>query len=268
MSRGPDVRATLVWLAIPFLILVMLTIAVFLTFSSPESRDKFFYLWLIVACTAEYVFFAWAANRLLRRHMGRSVSGATQLTIYVMIVIWLALILGATFLMAQDAVPANRYSDKIALACAILTFLFLAGAIMLYAQDMRISGETARTMSARADLRIRTRDINFACDALRDAQSKNPDHAVDLDRLVKRLDAARTAMDYAPPSKLETAEDDGASQVYDVNRRIIAEVSMLRQSAERLRDGARNVKKEIENVRSEIDNIESMLRERQQILLS
>lgn len=281
-------------LSVAFLLVAMITIVAFLSFGAPapSERTNVFYIWLAVACAAEFILFAWTANWLVGRQSDIRVSGAVIVIIHVMIVIWLVITLYTAFSVTgprrtierlqnqiEDLVSgeseeleveesANRYNDPIAFAYMILTFLFFFGAASLYAVDIIHQQRDRITQAERKQLRVRAPDAQHACVLLRKAADDHPNFAVKTDRLAKRLEGIRTNLDYAPPAKAGTIEEPGGISVADINQQITNEMDLLTKSLKALESDEGNMEATLQQLEAGISRLELLVQQRQQRLLT
>lgn len=266
MKSGISVIRVLAGISLMFALAALVTIGAFLTFVAPDERGKPFYLWLAVVCTAEFVAFAWAADTAIARQAANRLSGAVRVTIHVMIAIWLLATIAAAIFAAGPGRIQNYYNDRLAALYAVLTFLFFFAAFQLYRRDLTAQAEDAVTQIDRSELRKYVGAIDAARDRLRQMAATSAGAGPRIDRIHKRLDALRTSLDYAPPGKLGTVEEQGGVHVDQVNADIIAEVGNLSATIEGL--GTPPADQILAEIEAAADRIESLLRERQRQLIT
>ncbi|MFH0965819.1 MAG: hypothetical protein V2A58_17620 [Planctomycetota bacterium] len=267
MSNGQSARTAVIWLSVMFLAAAIITILAFLTAVSPADRHRPFYIWMAVACAAEFVLFAWTANWSVSRRSPGTITGATRIMIHVLIVIWFLVTLVTAFVATHPRQEQSYYNDRIAIAYAAFTLLFFFGSYLLYAKDLVIQREDRIAQADRLELRAHVADVEEVAQSLRRIADRNPDSAVAIDRLLKRLDAVRTGLDFAPPGKIGTWEEDGARHVDEINARIIGELQELTKSVSDLESGAGSFADGSARLDAVVGRIESSLRRRQHQLL-
>jgi len=267
MANGQSARNTVVWLSVMFLAAAIITIFAFLTAVPPADRGRPFYIWMAVACAAELLFFAWTANWSISRRSPRTITGATRVMIHVLIAVWLLITLLTAVIATHLKQDMSYYNDRIAIAYAALTLLFFFGSYLLYSKDLVIQREDKITQADRLELRAHVVDVEEVSESLRRLAADNPDSGITLDRLVKRLDAVRTGLDFAPPGKIGVLEEDGGRHVDEINARIIGEIQELADSVRDLESGTGPLDDRAGRVDSIVARIESSLRQRQHQLL-
>jgi len=248
-----------------FLLAAIVTIGVFLTLVPPDERARAFYVWMAAVCTGEFLFFAWSANGAITRHVPRRLSGAVQMTVYALIVVWLVATIVAALIVAPPGKVQNYYADTIAAIYAALTFLFFFAAYLLYMKDLAVQQEDRVVQADRLDLRKRVGDIENVAQALRACAQGCSDYAVPIDRLLKRLDGVRTSLDYAPPGKIGTLEEEGGRHVDVVNAKIEKEIDALLTHVAGI--GPQNAEEGIEQMTAILNQIDSLLNERKHELI-
>jgi len=263
--RNQPVFGTLLWLSIVFLLAVWLTTAVFLVMTTGPLTFGF-YLWLAIVCAAEFVFFVWAANYAVGLRLGRRASGAVLVTIHMMIGAWLLL----TILMALvwGAVAQGEYNSTLAVVYGVLTFLFFLAATMLYARDIAVQAEDRITQQQRVELQVRVADVDDLCQQLRTWAAAHIDQLVAADCLVKRLEGIRTNLNFAPPGKIGTLEEDDSRNVREFNTQIASALEEMKSRLAELRTRPQDTPDPLSGLDGVVDRLDSVLRRRQQFLLT
>lgn len=258
--------AALVWTTILFLVAVLITFVIFLSVVGPENRTSSFYIWLSIVCAAEFIIFAWTGSWAVERSSGRRISGGARVTIHVMIAIWLII----TFIVAftVTAAPEGRYQDYVALVYLALTFLFLLGSSTLYGRDLSMRDEQVATQYERARLRSRNFEVDRVRQALRDIASANPEQATRIDRISKRLEGISTSLDYSPPAKAGTWEEEGARSANQITSLIIDRLDALYNDLRAAETGNPDISGLLSTIESKETEIESLLAQRQRHLLT
>jgi len=262
--RDQPVFGTLLWLSIVFLLAVWLTTAVFLVMTTGPLTFGF-YLWLAIVCAAEFVFFVWTANYAVGLRLGRR-AGAVLVMIHMLIGVWLLL----TILMALlwGAVSQGEYNSTLAVVYGLLTFLFFLAATTLYARDMAVQAEDRLTQRQRVELQVRVADVDDLCQQLRTWAAAHDDQLAAADRLVKRLEGIRTGLDFAPPGKIGTLEEDDARNVQEFNVQIASALEEMKSRLTELRTRPQNTPDPLGGLVGVVDRLDSLLRRRQQFLLT
>jgi len=256
----------IVWLAIMCLAAVGITVGIFCLLVPVPSREAPFYFAVSLLCAAELVGFAWLANYRLSRHFRIRVGGATQITIHFLIVVYFVLTLVFALVLAPSAEDSRRFFNGVTLAYAAFVFILLFGAGMLYAKDINLRGEAAEIRGESRGLKVMQVDVERLCGALRESASANPGDAARVERVVKKIEALRTSLEYAPGGKPGTLEEESERSVSDVNEKIAGQLNELMQGAAAAGGGERLADK-LDAIESVVNNIEMLLKERQQQLL-
>ena len=254
-----------VWLAVMFLAATLITTAIFLAMVPSGDRGAGFYLGLSALCAAEFVCFAWMANYRLSRHYKLRISGATQIIIHILIGIYFLVTVVFAIVLAPSHPESEGFFNAVSLSYAALTFLLLLGASMLYARDISLQAEGAAIRAESRPLRLLETDVEQICATLRESARGGSSDAAAVDRLVKKIEALRTSLQYAPPKKSGTLDENGERSVREINKKIAGELSELSKSAADLGSGQPGQK--LGAIESTVNRIEMLLKERQQQLL-
>lgn len=263
MSDSSGRGAIVWWLAGIFVLAAIITITIFHAFVPPENWGATFYIWMTAILGGEFVFFAWLANYGLRRRFGPGRNdGAVLLSIHGMILGWL--LIGIALAVVAGA---SGFGWRLSLVYAALTFFLLFGASALYINNLRTLAEDRAALAQRVDLQVRASDIEQAARDLRAWGTENRAHLGDAERVAKKLDAARTSLDFAPPGKPGTLEEGQARGVADLNAQIGVAIGRLTADLRQLRTAPADPAAGLRALDAGSEELDSLLRQRQQRLL-
>ena len=269
MASRPPLAGALVGTVTLFALAALITIAAFLTFVAPWDRQTGFYQAIAIVCAAEFVFFAWALNWTVSARTAQRVSGATLVSIHVLIGIWLLISLATSIFMAHPPQSRNYYADAAALIQAALTVIFFALAYTLYLKDLALQRENRQARAERRDLQVQVPGVEDVQLALRQLASRFPDQAAGVDRLAKQVDMIRTSLDFAPPAKIGTLEEDGVASTLAATNRIVDRLQALKERAAALDTVTQEEAGALlGELRALVEAVDTALRERQRLLTS
>ena len=254
-----------VWLALMFLAACLITIAIFLVMVSSKDRGAGFYLGVSALCAAEFVCFAWLANYRLSRYYKIRISGATQITIHVLIGAYFFMTVVFALVLAPSPSQSEGFFNAVSLLYAALTFLLLLAASMLYAKDIGLQAEGAAIRAESRPLRLLDVDVEQICMTLLDSAKASSTDSAAVDRVVKKIEALRTSLQYAPPRKPGTLDESGERSVRDINKKITNQFDELTQSAGNI--SGERLGEKLAAIESTVNQIEMLLKQRQQQLL-
>src|SRR3990172_8962171 len=219
----------IVWLAIMCLVAVSITVALFLVLVPLASRGYAFYFAVSVLCAAELVCFAWLVNYRLSRFYEIRISGATQITIHVLIGAYFLVTVIFALILAPSPSESKGFFNAVTLVYAASVFALLLAASMLYAKDIALVAENVRIRAQGRALRVLELDAEQICMTLRDSARKNSGDVAAVDRVVKKIEGLRTSLQYAPGRKPGTLEED-ERRIEDINNKINSGLEALTQS--------------------------------------
>ena len=255
----------IIWLTAMSLAAVLITVGIFSLLVPLESRGTPFYFAISALCAAELICFAWLVNYRLSRFFQIRASGATRITIHVLIVAYFFLTLIFALVLAPSPEEKARFFNAVTLVYAAFVFLLLFAAGMLYAKDINLQAETAEIQSESRSLKLMQVDIEGICMSLRESAKANSADVAAVDRVVKKIEALKTSLQYAPGKKPGTAEEDEQS-IEDINEEINARLNELTQNVADM-DGPDGFGDKLNAVDATVNQIEMLLKKRQQRLL-
>ena len=255
----------IVWLAVMCLVAVSITVALFLVLVPLASRGYAFYFAVSVLCAAELVCFAWLVNYRLSRFYEIRISGATQITIHVLIGVYFLVTVIFALVLAPSPSESKGFFDAVTLVYAASVFALLLAASMLYAKDIGLQAEGAAIRAESRPLRLLEVDVEQICMTLRDSAKASSTDPAAVDRVVKKIEALRTSLQYAPPKKPGTLEEDERS-IEDINNKINSRLKALTQSVANM-GGPDGFGEKLNALDSTVNEIEMLLKQRQQRLL-
>lgn len=255
----------IVWLTAMCLAAVLITVGIFSLLVPIPSRETPFYFAISALCAAELICFAWLANYRLSRFYHVRASGATRITIHVLIVAYFFLTLIFALVLAPSPEDKTRFFNAVTLVYAAFVFLLLFAAGMLYAKDINLQAETAEIRGESRSSKLMQADVEGICMSLRESAKANSGDVAAVDRVVKKMEALQTSLQYAPGKKPGTPEEDERS-IEDINNKINSRLDALRQSIGNM-DGPDGFGEKLNGVDSTVNEIEMLLKQRQQRLL-
>ena len=255
----------IVWLAVMCLAAVSITVALFLVLVPLSSRGYAFYFAVSVLCAAELVCFAWLVNYRLSRFYEIRISGATQITIHVLIGVYFLVTVIFALILAPSPSESKGFFNVVTLVYAMSVFALLLAASMLYAKDISLVAESVQIRTQSRPLRVLEVDTEQLCMTLRESAKKNSGDVAAVDRVVKKIEGLRTSLQYAPGKKPGTLEEDERS-IEDINNKINSRLEALRQSIANM-GGPDGFGEKLSGVDSTVNEIEMLLKQRQQRLL-
>ncbi|MBN2137902.1 MAG: hypothetical protein JW720_08845 [Sedimentisphaerales bacterium] len=256
----------IVWLAGMCLAAVAITVGLFSVMIPPQSRETPFYFALSILCAAELVGFAWLAGYSLSKHFQIRISGATRITIHVLIGAYFLITLLFALGIAPAPEDAGRILNGVTLVYAALVFVLLFAAGMLYARDIGLRTETAADGAESRDLKLVKLDVETIRTALRESAKMHSADAAAVERVAKKIEAIATSLQYAPGAKPAAAEEDGWRSVQDLNDKIKSEIETLSRTVADMSDPA-TFEEKLNAVDATANKIETLLKQRQQQLL-
>jgi len=270
MSATKSRLTVVVWSGILYLVAVCITFSAFLLIVPFENRGTVAYMGLAAVCGAELALFAWHVNMRLLRDARQRISGAVQVTICAMIVVWfvITLVVATQMAAAKAAPPApvtGGWVDRVIVVYSVLTFAFLVAAVALYAKDWSAQDQDKTAQLQRREMRVRVGDVDNVITAVRNHIGRNPDDAATADRMLTRLNGLRTSLDFALPAKAITPEEDGPSDLHDINVRIQGELNELVAAAAKIPE---NAPAAFARADSAIERLDALLKDRQRRLLA
>jgi len=255
----------IVWLAVMCLVAVSITVALFLVLVPLASRGYAFYFAVSVLCAAELVSFAWLVNYQLSRCYEIRISGATQVTIHVLIGVYFLVTVIFALVLSPSPSESKGFFNAVTLVYAMSVFALLLAASMLYAKDISLVAEGAEIRAESRPLRLMEVDAEQICMTLRESAKKNSGDVAAVDRVVKKIEGLRTSLQYAPGKKPGTLEEDERS-IEDINNKINSRLDALRQGIADM-GGPDGFGEKLNTVDSTVNEIEMLLKQRQQRLL-
>jgi hypothetical protein len=208
MSASHSVRSVLFWYFVLFLLAAAVTCAAFFVFVPGPDRKLTFYVALSLVVAAEFVFFSHLLHSRLAEMGLPTATSATRAQVQGAIAIWFI----ATVVLAVLAVNPDRAdtftADRLLVIDLILTFLLFACAWFLYSRDVEVQQVTADLVEERESIQVKIPDLEEAVRAVADAGRKHAEHAVAADRVAKKLDTVRSAIEGALVSERALAGDD------------------------------------------------------------
>ena len=191
--------STVVWMVVLWLFAVGLTVAGFLSFILPEHRGLTFYSVMLFSCFAEAVMFGYLAYLLTVPHTVHRPSHATRNRIMVAVVIWFLIVLTCSCIAVIPSISDTFFSDKVVLLLMILTFFLLLSAYFLTRQDVVIQDRTEAPERERVQIQSYAGGVQAWMESLREVVRLHPEHAMELDGVLKRIDTLKSQLDSAPP---------------------------------------------------------------------
>lgn len=256
--------ATLGWLCVLFLMGAAVTVAAFAVFIPGPERGMTFYVALSIVVAAELVFFAHLAHSKLADAGGPTVSSATRIQVQVLIFIWFVLSVIGAVLAADPDHADTAYADRVLAIYLILTFVFFAVSYFVYAKDIEVERVDRQLIEERRAVQLAVPDIEQVMRAVGNLGDDHAEHAILADRVYKKLDSFRTAVEGAFVS--ERALDREGE---DWNAKLEQQVGELVALSGKAPDAtAENASALLREISEKADAMLTTLRRREQALMS
>jgi hypothetical protein len=262
MTRS--VPLTLAWLIVLWLLAAALTTAGFFSFIIPDYRSLTFFSVLSYVCFSELILFGYVAYLLTVPHTVKRPSQAVRLRIMVLIVIWFFIILITGCIAVRPSLADTFFSDKIILFHLLFTFLLLLSAYFFHRSDVTIQMQQEVPQRQRVQFQSYSGEVQASIDCVHAVSASNPDRALELDNLAKRLDTLKTQLlSFSSAAEREQARVVQPQPLKDVEDRLHS----LHDSVKKLESTtAENLAEQIKKIRSITDSLISNLRNREDVL--
>ncbi len=262
MTRSGPV--TVAWLGLLWLLAAALTAAGFFSFIMPDYRGLTFYSVLSYVCFSELVLFGYMAYLLTVPHTVRRPSQAVRLRIMVLVVIWFFVVLITGCVAVRPSLADTFFSDKIILFHLLFTFLLLLSAYFMHRSDVGIQIQQDFPQRQRVQFQAYSGAVQASVECVRAVGASNPECALDLDNLAKRLDILKTQLlSISPAAEREQARTVRPPSLEGVEDRLRA----LQDSVKQLeRTTAEKLGEQIGKIRTATDSLISNLRDREDML--
>ena len=226
MGQSVSIHRTLLWMSLFFLLAALATYATFAAFVAGPDRRTTFYVAVSLVCAAELVLFAHMAHSRLARAGVPTASRAGRIQVNVLILVWLVLTIIAATVMANPAKADTIYSDRVLAVYLVLTFLFFLGVYGIYTRDIEISKVDRQLVAQRRILQLNVPDIEQVMRAVEELGRQHADQAVLADRVRKRVDTVRSALEGLLVGAHALDSEQGA-EVENCDSQIIQQVTQL-----------------------------------------
>lgn len=264
MNQPRSMLSSILWMFLLFLFGACVTCAVFCVFVMGPERGMTFYFALGLVIAAEFVLFLHLANPGARAG-GTSSSPATRYMAQGAIFIWFIL----TLIVAAFAVHPSRAdtiaSDKILIIDLILTFFLLVCLYAIYAKDLQIGQINQALADERAEIQF---DIPALEEVMRFANElggKHKEHAVLADRVRKKIDTVRSAIDGVMVSESALTSDSGGE---DWPRKIQEQIAKLVGFSSESDMNSEQAQEALDKTAKQADTILSTLKQRERSFTS
>lgn len=195
MAATRSIGSTLLWFALLALLGVLVTCAVFAVFVPGPERGKTFYVAASIVCCAVITFFAHLTHSRLASRGVPTATPPVRIQVQFLIFIWLIAAIIAAAVAANPEHADTFYSDRVFMVYLVLTFLFFMAAYFVYTKDIEVDAEDRDLAQERRDVQFNVPDIETVMHAVQDTARQHPEHAVLADRVYKRLDTVRSALE-------------------------------------------------------------------------
>jgi len=262
MNRAP--LSTLVWMGLLLICAIGLTIAGFFAFIVPEDRGLTFHSVLVSSCVAELILASYLAYFLIVPHTVKRPSPAVRMRVLQLLVIWFLVILVSGAFAAAPANADTFFSDKIILFQAIVTFFLLLGVYFLDRQDVMLQLQEEAPQQERVRLQSYSGGVDALFDSLHWLAERRPQNALEIDRLVKRLDTLKSQLLSVSPA----AQREPGRMVQPVSVEGIEEpLRQLQEGVAQLSAAADDqFESRLMRVRQNIDALTALLRRREDVM--
>lgn len=230
MAPNQSARRPLLGLILIFLLAAVVTYVVFAAFVAGPDRGTTFYVALSLVISAEFVFFAFLAHSKLV-HAGVVTAGAaTRHQVLALIFVWFVLSAIAGGIISHPENADSIFSDRVLAIHLVLTFLFFAAAYFMYTKDVEVGRVDAALVKERSKIQRIVPDIEDVMEAVTNLGRRQSEHAVQADRVRKKLDTIRTGLELALFSERSVTEGTGIG--HDWNAQIEEQIERLMRSSE------------------------------------
>lgn len=258
MFRTPSVGSVLLWFMLLAVLAVLVTCAAFAVFVPGPDRGITFYIAASIVCTAELVLWA---QLLHTRLAARGVPTATppvRIQIHALAVLWLLAAIVVSIIALNPERADTFGADRAFIVYVILTFLFFLGAYFLYARDIAVERMDRATAIARREVQSGLPNIEYAMRMVRDISQHFSEHAIAADRVHKKLDTVRSALE----GVLVTA---GGTPGFDWDAALVEQVNRFVALAELPQDAA-DAAARLEKLAQQTEIVLSTIRKRERAI--
>ena len=263
MNKPRSVFSSLIWLFLLFLFGAGVTWAVFSMFILGPERGMTYYFALSIVIAAEFVIFLHLANPGARAG-GKASSPATRYMAQGGIFVWFIL----TLIVAAFAVSPSRAdtaaADKILLIDLVLTFVLLVFLYVIYAKDFEIGGITQQLADERANIQFDIPALEQVMRFTTDIGQQHSEHAALSDRVGKKVDTVRSAIDGVMVSESAMLQGKGG----DWPARIQEQISELVGNFDDVDISSDQALERLNNISKQADTILTTLRQRERAITS
>jgi len=268
MVQSRSARATVLGLSALFLLAVVATYTLFAVFVPAANRTRIFYIVLSIVCGAELVVFAHLAHSRLARTGTPSATRPVRTQVNFLILVWfvLTLLTAAIAGNPQEGQEVNAY--KVLAIYFVLTVIFFMAAYALYSKDVEVAAVDRQLAAERRSLQLNVPDIEQAMRALEELGRQHADHAVLADRVRKRMDTIRNALEGVLVSggSLQDSRDEQVQKWTTQMEQEITQLISLCGGASRM--AADQVGEALGRIANQADTILATLRRRERSALA
>ena len=236
MGSSGSARTTLLWHAGLALLGILIACVAFAAFVPGPERGNTFYIAACIVCTAILVLFAHLAHTRLARAGYPTASAPTRIMVQFLIFIWFVLAVITAIVVSHPERADTLFADRVFVIYLILTFVFFGAAYYLYTKDIEVEQENRELAAARRKIHVHVPDVEDVLRAVKEVGNTHEAHAVLADRVEKKVDTVRTALEAAFVSDhaLERPGGHGFDWNAEVERQhaeIESEVARLKELA-------------------------------------
>ena len=191
-------------------------------------------------------------------------TSATRAQVQGAIVIWFIV----TVVLAVLAVDPDRAdtftADKLLVIDLIVTFLLFACAYFLYSRNVEVQQATGDLVAERESIQLNVPDLEEAVSAVAGVGRRNAEHTVLADRVAKRVDTVRSAIEGVLVSEraLAAGEAGWASRIQE---QVVRLADLARAAAEASAD---QVPDSLDRIARQADDVLATLKRRDRSLIS
>jgi hypothetical protein len=211
---------------------ILATCSVFSVMIPGPERGMTYYMAAGIVCVGILVFFAHLAHAKLAASGVPSATPPTRIQVQFLIALWVVFAVIAAGVAAHPKHADTFYADRVFMVYLALTFLFFVAAYFLYSKDVEVEAVSRELVEERRGLTAQLPDIEALLVAVRRVGDRFPDQAVAADRIARKVETARSAVEGVCVSSTAAFPESG-----NLNDDLIGQIVLLAGMSEIPADG-------------------------------